>query len=137
MARRHQVRTAANLASAVRSASRPGSPGLLQRVAALPRMIRAVRDGRYTGMTNGQLAVMLLGLGYVLSPIDVVPEGLLLVAGLVDDAVVLSWLALSLVKETEAFIEWERAVQATAGASPQGPAGYGTPVTVPSEVVRD
>ena len=44
MARR--LRTAANLASAVRSASRPGSPSLLQRVAALPRMIRAVRSGR-------------------------------------------------------------------------------------------
>lgn len=134
MARRHQVRTAANLASAVRSASRPGSPGLLQRAAALPRMIRAVREGRYTGMSNGQLAVMLLGLGYVLSPVDLVPEGLLLVAGLVDDAVVLSWLAVALVKETEDFIAWEHAQQAHAGGT-QAP--YGTPVTVPSEVVRD
>ena len=74
MARR--LRTAANLASAVRSASRPGSPSLLQRVAALPRMIRAVRSGRYTGLSNGQLALMLAGLGYVLSPVDLVPEGL-------------------------------------------------------------
>ena len=39
---------------------------------------RAVRSGRYTGMSNGQLALMLAGLGYVVSPVDLVPEGLLL-----------------------------------------------------------
>ena len=134
MARR--LRTAANLASAVRSAARPGSPSLLQRVAALPRMIRAVRSGRYTGLSNGQLALMLAGLGYVLSPVDLVPEGLLLVVGLLDDAVVLSWLAVQLVNETEAFLEWERSGQAAPTADGSGRPAYATAQTVPSEVVR-
>lgn len=137
MARRlRSARTAANLAGAVRSASRPGSPNLLQRAVALPRMVRAVRSGRYTGMSNGQLALMLAGLGYVVSPVDLVPEGLLLVLGLVDDAMVLSWLAVTLVRETEAFIEWERTAGAATG-HPSGQTGHGHPVTVPSEVVRD
>ena len=137
MARRlRSARTAANLAGAVRSASRPGSPNLLQRAVALPRMVRAVRSGRYTGMSNGQLALVLAGLGYVVSPVDLVPEGLLLVLGLVDDAMVLSWLAVTLVRETEAFIEWERTAGAATG-HPAGQTGYGHPVTVPSEVVRD
>lgn len=137
MARRiRSVRTAANLAGAVRSASRPGSPSLLQRAVALPRMIRAVRSGHYTGLSNGQLALMLAGLGYVVSPVDLVPEGLLLVLGLVDDAMVLSWLAVTLVRETEAFIEWERTAQAAPSHGYAG-AGYGQPQTVRSEVVRD
>lgn len=153
MARRQQMRAAANLAGALRSASAPGSPSLVQRVRALPRMIRAVRSGQYTGMSNGQLTLMLLGLGYVISPVDVVPEGLLLVLGLVDDAMVVSWLALSLVRETEAFIEWERAGGArgpSGGGSStwSSTAGHGTSQappppgqagsqTIPSEVVRD
>lgn len=140
MARRHRTHAAVNLAGAVRSATRPGTPSLLQRVLALPRLVRAVRSGRYQGMSSGQLTLMLLGLGYVVSPIDVVPEGLLLVVGLVDDAVVLSWLAVSLVRETEDFIAWERAGSPAPGASarPTGPApGYATSATVPSEVVPD
>lgn len=123
--RRNQVRAAASLASAVRSASAPGSPSVLQRLAALPRMIRAVREGRYTGLSNGELLALLLGLGYVVSPVDIVPEGLLLMVGLVDDALVLSWLAVKLVKETEDFIAWERAGE------------FSTTQTVHGEVIPD
>lgn len=140
MARRHRMHAAANLAGAVRSATRPGTPSLLQRVLALPRLVRAVRSGRYHGMSSGQLTLMLLGLGYVVSPIDVVPEGLLLVVGLVDDAVVLSWLAVSLVRETEDFIAWEQAGSPAPGAyahTPGPASAYATSTTVPSEVVRD
>lgn len=144
MARRHRMHAATNLAGAVRSATRPGTPSLIQRVLALPRLVRAVRSGRYQGMSSGQLTLMLLGLGYVVSPIDVVPEGLLLVVGLVDDAVILSWLAVSLVRETEDFIAWERAGSPAPGAYAHasgptaGPASaYATSTTVPSEVVRD
>ncbi|GAA3618101.1 hypothetical protein GCM10022199_23190 [Marihabitans asiaticum] len=123
--RRNQARSAAHLARAVRGASAPGSPSLGQRLAALPRMIRAVRAGEYTGMSNTRLLTLLLGLGYVISPVDVVPEGLLLVVGLVDDAVVLSWLAVALVQETEQFIAWEQGVRG----------GVGQPI--PGEVVPD
>lgn len=151
MARRHQAHAAANLARAVHSASRPGSPSLFQRLRAIPRMIRAVRAGQYTGVSTTQLALLGAGVGYILSPIDLVPEGLFLVLGLVDDAMVLSWVALTLVRETEHFIEWEQSMayagQAGTGTPPQGAYAHARATdgqtqaqqgpTVPSFVVPD
>ena len=108
----HRVRNAAHLASAVRSATRPGGPTLWQRLRAVPRMIRAVRSGQYTGLSSTRLLMMLAGVGYVVSPIDIAPEGLLLAFGLLDDVMVIGWVAATLVKETEEFIAWEQGVAA-------------------------
>jgi len=53
--------------------------------------------------------LMLVGaLLYVVSPIDLVPELLLPILGLGDDALVISWIAASLINETESFLSWER-----------------------------
>ena len=90
-----------------RGATRPGAPGLAARLAAMPRLIGAVLSGRWRGVGRGRLGLMGLAVLYVLSPVDLVPEGLLLAVGLVDDAVVLSWLAGSVLDATERFIAWE------------------------------
>src|SRR6266545_4190594 len=92
------------------TASRRGGPTLGKRLAAVPRMIGA----------------------YIVSPIDVVPEGLLLAVGLIDDAAVAVWLAGAVLSETERFLEWERertrvipgsARPGPGGRRPQSPAG--------------
>lgn len=133
MAVRRRARAAATFAQAVRAASAPGSPSLWTRLRSVPRMIRAVRSGEYTGLSSTRLALILAGVGYVVSPIDVVPEGLLLVLGLADDAMVLGWVVLTLVKETEEFLAWEAA--ATGAAAPFGGVRPGEPQTVRSHVV--
>jgi uncharacterized membrane protein YkvA (DUF1232 family) len=46
---------------------------------------------------------------YILSPIDLIPEAFLFVLGLADDAVMIAWLAGSILSETERFLEWEKA----------------------------
>lgn len=101
----------------VRGAVRPGSPDLGARIAALPRLVPAVWSGRWSGLGRGRLSLMGLAVLYVLSPVDVIPEGLLLAFGLVDDAVVLSWLAGSVLEATERFIAWERDQPQIAGGS--------------------
>lgn len=130
MAMSRRVRSAAHLASAVRSASRPGSPGMIARLRAVPRMIRAVRSGAYTDLSSARLVMMLAGVGYVVSPIDIAPEGLLLAFGLLDDVMVVGWLAATLVKETEDFIAWEQGTAFQPQPQPQ-------PGTVRSHVVPD
>lgn len=105
---------------AVRLAVRPGGPSLGERAGAVPRLVRATVRGEYHGTSAGRLALMLAAAGYVVSPVDLMPEGLLGVFGLADDAMVLSWLATRLVEETEQFLEWERA---QAGMPPAGGAG--------------
>ena len=110
------------LAGAVRIALRPGGPGLADRGRAVPRLVRAVLTGRYRAVTPGHLALLLAALAYVASPVDLVPEGLLPLVGLADDAVVVAWLAAALVHDTEAFLQWER-TGAPAGAGSRTGAG--------------
>jgi uncharacterized membrane protein YkvA (DUF1232 family) len=107
--------------SAVRSANRPGAPGLLERFASVPRMLRATMSGEYKGLGFGRLALMATAVVYLLSPIDLLPEIILPIIGLADDAVVLTWIAAALVVETESFLDWERA---RAWAARGGAGGY-------------
>jgi uncharacterized membrane protein YkvA (DUF1232 family) len=125
------------IASALRTALRPGTPSMGERAASVPRLVRATFRGEYTGTSRGRLLMIVAALGYVVSPIDVVPEAFLSVLGLADDAVVASWIAAALVNETESFLQWER----TGGrvASEGRASGWrrrGDGPTVPSHVVR-
>ena len=123
------------LITAVRIAVRPGGPSVGARVAALPRLVVATVKGDYPGTTFGRLALMAAAAGYVVSPVDLLPEALLGVVGLVDDAMILSWLVASLVTESESFLTWERARSAAAGAAAAG-ASAAAAQTVPGDVVR-
>jgi len=82
-----------------------GGPGLGTRLAALPRMIRATTRGEYDG--GLRLALMTAATIYVVSPIDIVPEAFLALFGLVDDVVAVTWLAGTVLAETERFLAWE------------------------------
>lgn len=127
------------LATALRSAVRPGGPGMGERVSAVPRLLRATLRGEYRGTTTGKLFLVAAAAAYVLSPVDLVPEAFLTLFGLADDAMVVTWIAATLVNETDAFLAWERGAQA---AGPQGqqagatPHGFAQAQTVPGEVIR-
>ncbi len=111
------------VATAARSALRPGSPGLAARLAAVPRLVRATLRGEYAGSTRTHLAMLVAAGLYVLSPVDLVPEALFSVFGLADDAVVVSFIVAALVNDTEAFLHWERTrgPQDSPSWSPQEP----------------
>ena len=83
-----------------------GGPSLSKRLAALPRMIKASARGEYDG--GKRLMLMAAAAAYVVSPIDLVPEAFLFVIGLADDAVMIAWLAGTVLSETERFLEWEK-----------------------------
>lgn len=96
------------IASAVRTATRPGSPSVGERLMSLPRLFAATFRGEYAGTSRGRLLMVLGAVAYVVSPIDLIPELALSVFGLADDAVVVSWIAATVVNETETFLAWER-----------------------------
>jgi uncharacterized membrane protein YkvA (DUF1232 family) len=93
--------------AAVTGRRRPGGPSLTEQVAAVPRLILMTLSGRYPGMSRGRLGLLALGVLYVVAPVDLVPEAALLLVGLTDDAVVLAWLAGTLLSETDAYLQWE------------------------------
>ncbi|MEV0388602.1 YkvA family protein [Nonomuraea sp. NPDC050643] len=103
---------AARAAAALRTyreVTKPGSPGLMTRVRAIPRMVGAVMRGRYAGMGKGKLAMLGFGVLYILSPIDVLPE-FLMVIGVADDFGVFLWLMSSLLGESGRYVEHERSI---------------------------
>jgi uncharacterized membrane protein YkvA (DUF1232 family) len=94
----------AALARALTSGVR-GGPPLGRRLAVLPRMIRATARGEYDG--GVRLVMMTAAAIYVASPVDLVPELFLAVFGLADDVLMVTWLAGSVLAETERFLVWE------------------------------
>ena len=153
MSRNARIASVVAVARAVRMAVRPGGPSMGERAGAVPRMVRATFSGDYVGVSKARLLLMLGAAGYLVSPIDLIPEAVLPIIGLADDALVLSWLATRLVEETEAFLEWEKGIvgapAGSTGAS-SGGASYSTGTTgsgakgsrpaaaqtVPGDVVR-
>jgi len=106
----------AAVSRALRVATRPGGPSLGDRAASVPRLVRAMSAGEYSGASVGRLALIVAGIAYVVSPVDLMPEAVLGVIGLADDAMVLGWVTTALVEETEKFLSWEMSSgRATAG----------------------
>ena len=127
MSRNARLASVVAVARAVRLAARPGGPSIGERAGSVPRMVRATFSGQYTGVSKGRLLLMLGAAGYIVSPIDLIPEAVAPVLGLADDALVLSWLATRLVEETEAFLAWEQAGMPPTSAGAGGGSGAASP----------
>jgi uncharacterized membrane protein YkvA (DUF1232 family) len=80
---------------------------------------------------------MLAALVYIVSPVDLVPEGLFTVFGLADDAMLVAWLASALVNDTEAFLHWERGLSHGRQDSGQGSSGQNTWTGEPQDASAD
>jgi uncharacterized membrane protein YkvA (DUF1232 family) len=93
---------------ALRELRRPGSASLGERLRSVPPMLAAVARGRYREISRSRLAMLALAAAYIVSPIDFVPEGVLLAFGLADDAAVAAWLANELLKESDRYLAWRR-----------------------------
>ncbi|GIH26952.1 hypothetical protein Aph01nite_52620 [Acrocarpospora phusangensis] len=102
-----KARRAAQVYHAYRDVSRPGSPGIMTRIRAFPRMIGGALRGDYRGLGKGKLTMMGLAILYIVSPIDVIPDFLLAI-GVVDDFGVFLWLATSLLGESGRYVTWEQ-----------------------------
>lgn len=93
------------LARALMAGTR-GGPSIGKRLAALPRMLNATARGEYDG--GKRILLLAAATAYVVSPIDVIPEGLFLIFGLIDDAAMITWMAGAVLSETARFLEWEK-----------------------------
>jgi uncharacterized membrane protein YkvA (DUF1232 family) len=87
-------------------ASHYGGPSMGTRLRALPRMLMATMRRQYDGLWR--LVLMAGALVYIVWPLDLVPEMLLGPIGLIDDAVVVAWLAGAVLSETGRFLRWEQ-----------------------------
>ena len=109
MAARGRVAALTTLWRAVRASRRPGAPGIGTLLSAAPRMLGASLSGRYPHLARGRIVLAVLGLLYIVSPVDLVPEVFLGLFGLGDDALVTAWVVGAVLGETERFLQWEAA----------------------------
>jgi uncharacterized membrane protein YkvA (DUF1232 family) len=96
-----------SLARAFRTATRPGALGPGARLTSLPRLVLATFRGEYPGTSRLRLLLIAGALVYLISPVDLVPVVLLPLIGLSVDSLIISWIAASLINETESFLGWE------------------------------
>ncbi len=80
---------------------------VFERARALPRLLRAARQGTYAGLPKSRIALWALALVYLVSPIDVLPD-LLPVIGVTDDAGIVVWLLTSVSTATGLYLRHER-----------------------------
>lgn len=107
MKRTSRIKLATTAATLLRATTRPGVPGLTERLHAVPRLTRATLDGTYHGTSRSRLALVAAAVAYVVSPVDLLPEVALPVVGLADDALVISWVVRTFVEETDRYLAWE------------------------------
>ena len=86
-------------------------PSALRRVArdaaALLRMARETLSGHYRKAPRRSLIAAVAALFYLVDPLDLIPDAIP-VLGLLDDAVVLTWVARQVRHDVDAFLDWER-----------------------------
>lgn len=94
---------------------------------AVPGMLWARARGRYRGLSTANFVAILVGIGYIISPVDFVPELFFNALGLTDDAVVAAWLAGTLLSEADTYL----LAQADAAAQPTVIVGESVPADEP------
>ncbi len=105
-----QVAAVTAVSRAVRAGSQPGTPGLLERVRLLPAMLADSLAGRFPALSRLRLGMLLLGVLYVVSPVDLVPESALLLLGLTDDVLVAGWVVATALDAAGEYAAWRRTV---------------------------
>lgn len=90
----------------VRFGDNPRVKKLMEPLAVFVRMTKAHFNGTHK-LTNSTLGLILLGLVYFISPIDIIPD-FLGFFGFADDLSVITAIYLKLQDEINQFLEWER-----------------------------
>ncbi len=80
--------------------------GFIKKVPDIFRMINYWRKGIYK-VNAVDLILPILGILYVISPIDLIPEVAIPVLGVADDLAVLSLVLPKILKEVDKFLLWE------------------------------
>ncbi len=80
--------------------------GFLKKIPDIWRMVKYWRKGQYP-VNSIDMILPLLGLLYVISPIDLLPEIAVPFLGVADDLAVLSLALPKLLKEVDKFLLWE------------------------------
>jgi uncharacterized membrane protein YkvA (DUF1232 family) len=109
------VKAAAAAAGAARAADRRFTWS--ERFTAIPGMLGATITGRFPGATRSAVGLSLLGIVYVISPLDLIPELFLGPFGLADDAGILALSVGYLVTASDRYLHWRNGTTQQEGST--------------------
>lgn len=107
------VRRASVVAGAVRTSQ--GRHPLLRRLTVIPKMLRDAFTGRWPQAPFARIIGGVLGIVYVISPIDLMPEFLLGPFGVADDIALAALAVAALLSSAEDYLD-AQAAEAAPGA---------------------
>lgn len=85
-----------------------GAPTMWQMLVGFPQLVGATMSGKYTQGSRPKILAMFVAVVYILLPFDAMPEWILGLFGLVDDAMVMTWLAGAVIDESTAYSRWQQ-----------------------------
>lgn len=100
-----------------------------ERFAAIPGMLGATLTGRFPGATRQGIGLSILGIVYVVSPLDLMPELLLGPFGLADDAGILAIAIGYLVRASDRYLHWRLGTGPDVGSNARSNASGGATQT--------
>ncbi|MBF5026729.1 YkvA family protein [Planobacterium oryzisoli] len=84
--------------------------GFMQKIPVVWRMVKMWKSGKYP-LKSIDMIIPILGLLYVISPIDLIPEIAVPFIGSLDDLAILALIIPKLMKEVDKFLLWEQMQQ--------------------------
>ncbi|MBK1897932.1 YkvA family protein [Chryseobacterium paridis] len=88
--------------------------GFVKKIPDIFRMVKYWKKGIYP-MRSIDIILPMLGILYIISPIDLIPEVAVPVLGVLDDLAVLYLVIPKLIKEVDKFLLWEAEQKLNAG----------------------
>jgi uncharacterized membrane protein YkvA (DUF1232 family) len=80
---------------------------VLKQIGTFRRMIKAYRAGEYKKIPLKSITLIVTGLIYFISPLDMIPD-FILVGGWIDDFALLTWVFKAIGSDIEHFTNWEK-----------------------------
>ena len=81
-----------------------GLKSVSEHLTLMTNYVKDVASGRYKGYNKTHLTLIIAAILYVVSPLDIIPD-FLIVAGLVDDAAIIAWAFNEMSKELSKYKE--------------------------------
>ena len=89
-----------------------GLKSVSEHLTLMTNYVKDVASGRYKGYNKTHLTLIVAAILYVVSPLDIIPD-FLIVAGLVDDAAIIAWAFNEMSKE---FSKYKEAIDKAQGS---------------------
>ncbi len=92
-----------------------GLKSVSEHLTLMTNYVKDVASGRYKGYNKTHLTLIVAAILYVVSPLDIIPD-FLIVAGLVDDAAIIAWAFNEMGKELSKYKEAQEALDKIKGS---------------------